>query len=233
MPDQILIVDDDADTVTLVKLVLEREGFKVIEAHSGAEALRVLYANHPDAVLLDVMMPDMDGFEACQRIRQIANLPILMLTAKTMEEDAVRGLAVGADDYIRKPFHPHELVARLRAALRRARSGPIEDQDLLTFSDGALVIDAKAQKVTAQGQEIALTPTEFRLLVLLARNAGRVMSNATLSGELSGELADASQPANAQGIRWFIWKLRGKIEPDTRKPRFIHTVHGVGYRFEG
>jgi DNA-binding response OmpR family regulator len=227
MPDRILIIDDDLDTTRLVKMILEREGFEVTVAYNGGDGLRALYEHHPDAVLLDVMMPDMDGFEACERIRQIANLPILMLTAKVMEEDAVRGLTGGADDYIRKPFHPQELIARLRAALRRARSQPMTEHNVLVFNGGALTIDADARKVTAHGQEVSLTPTEFQLLLVLTRSAGRVVSNATLSNELA-----ADEQANTQGIRWFIWKLRGKLEQNPKKPRFIRTVHGIGYRFE-
>jgi two-component system KDP operon response regulator KdpE len=229
MPERILVVDDDEDTTSLVKMILEREGFQALIAHSGPDAMRLLFEHRPDAVLLDVMMPDMDGFEAARRIRQVANIPILMLTAKVMEEDAVRGLSLGADDYIRKPFHPQELIARLRAQLRRARSGAAGgEREVLAFDGGTLTIDAEAQRVNVNGREVSLTPTEFRLLLLLARNAGRVLSSATLSGELS-----ESDETNAQGIRWFVWKLRGKIEPDPGNPRFIRTVHGVGYRFEG
>jgi two-component system KDP operon response regulator KdpE len=229
MPERILVVDDDEDTTSLVKMILEREGFQALIAHSGPDAMRLLFEHRPDAVLLDVMMPEMDGFEAARRIRQVANIPILMLTAKVMEEDAVRGLSLGADDYIRKPFHPQELIARLRAQLRRARSGAAGgEREVLAFDGGTLTIDAEAQRVSVNGREVSLTPTEFRLLLLLARNAGRVLSSATLSGELS-----ESDETNAQGIRWFVWKLRGKIEPDPGNPRFIRTVHGVGYRFEG
>ncbi len=226
----ILIIDDDRLITELVRRHLTQEGFEVLVAHDGREGLRQVYLHHPDLVLLDIMMPQMDGWTVCQRIREVSNVPIIMLTAQGRQEDIVRGLEDGADDYIVKPFELPVLVARIRANLRRAAMGPVEmaSSEEPLYADSWLSFNAAKRRVTVNGQPVKLTPTEYNLLALLIRNAGRVLTYREMLEQVWGwEYID-----DVDYLRVYIWHLRRKLEPDPKNPRYILTEHGVGYRFE-
>jgi two-component system KDP operon response regulator KdpE len=227
---KILVVDDDPALVRLVEQVLARNGYEVLKAGSGQEALRLLFAHRPDLVLLDVMMPKMDGWQTCSRIRDISDVPIIMLTGRQKsEEDTVRGLDYGADDYLTKPIGNKELVARVRAVLRRAESpSSLEAKTGITYSDDFLTVGIAERKVTVNGERIRLTPIEFRLFALLLENAGRVLTHQQLLEKVWGwEYTD-----DLDHVRIYIWHLRQKIEPDPAKLRYIMTEPGVGYYFQ-
>lgn len=225
MTDTILVVDDEETTVDILSLTLTRRGFDVIKAYRAEEALRKAYRLHPDLVLLDIMMPDMDGWEVCRRLRELSDVPIIFLTALTDSEDIVRGLEMGADDYIIKPFDNDELVARVRAHLRRAPRNNVVDE--LVFDGGRFSINLMNREVTVNGTPQHLTPKEFALLSLLARNAGRVLTRKELVTEAWGqEYSDA-----IDSLKLYIHYLRKKIEKDPTNPEYILTSRGVGYRF--
>jgi two-component system, OmpR family, alkaline phosphatase synthesis response regulator PhoP len=225
MATRILIVEDDRKTAATLRLYLEREGYSVREAHDGPEGLEAARTWRPDAVLLDLMLPGMDGREICRVLRRDSQVPILMLTARATEEDRVHGLDLGADDYIPKPYSPREVVARVRAVLRRV--GGTEEQRVLRFH--GLEIDPERQQVLAAGRTISLTPTEFKILHLLAAAPGRVFSRAQLLEKALGhQSAGLDRTVDAH-----VKNLRRKIEPDRDRPAYIVTVFGVGYRFEG
>lgn len=220
----ILIVEDDKKTASLVALYLEKEGFKTIHAFDGQEALELVKRHHLDFVILDLMLPKVDGWEICREIRNSSNVPILILTAREEEMDRVLGLSLGADDYVVKPFSPRELVARVKAILRRTRPEPSTGKGLL--SHGGLVLDLEKRKVTLNDRPISLTSFEFMLLQALMASPGRVFSR--------DELLDCLYPRGEvvvdRVIDVHIGKLRQKIEPDLSKPRYILTVRGVGYQ---
>ncbi len=223
---QILVVDDETRMVRFVRMNLELEGFRVSSASSGLEALDKVREDLPDLVILDVMMPDMDGFETLERLRQVSNVPVIMLTVKAEEEDKVRGLELGADDYVTKPFSPRELVSRVKAALRRADM-PTPAQKTLTVIDDDLAVDFERRVVIVRGEPVRLRPTEYRLLYHLVNNAGWVMTHETLLSKVWGyEYRD-----DTQLLRLYITYLRQKIEPDPSNPRYIFNERGVGYRF--
>jgi len=225
---KILIIDDDPAFVRLVEQVLTPAGFEVLTAASGAEGLRLLYANRPDIVLLDVVMPEMDGWQTCNRIRDITDIPVIMLTAqKNAEEDIVRGLESGADNYLIKPVGKRELVGRVQAVLRRAELSLPEGKKGTTFSDGYLTVDIVQRQVLVNGERVRLTPIEFRLLALLLQNAGRILTHKQLlEGVWGWEYID-----DLDYVRIYIWHLRQKIEPDQAKPKYVITEPGVGYSF--
>jgi two-component system, OmpR family, KDP operon response regulator KdpE len=226
----ILIVDDDQIFLRLVERVLAQEGYEVITATNGQEALRLLFARRPDAVLLDVVMPKMDGWQTCSRIREVSAVPIVLLTGSCCEEeDVVKGLECGADDYLTKPVGNRELVARMKALLRRAEIPPSkESRPLPAYSDDYLVIDTEERKVLAGGERVSLTATEFRLLCALVENAGRVLSHRQLLEKVWGwEYTD-----DLDYVRIYISHLRQKIEPYASLPRYIITTPGVGYSFQ-
>ena len=230
MEKQILVVDDEPAFVRLVSAVLTQEGYEVLAASNGQEALRLLFSHRPELVLLDVMMPKMDGWQTCSRIRDISDVPIIMLTGQQKsEEDIVRGLDYGADDYLTKPIGNKELVARVRAVLRRAESpSSLEAKKGITYSDGFLTADIAERKVIVNGERIRLTSIEFRLFTLLLENAGRVLTHQQLLEKVWGwEYSD-----DLDHVRIYIWHLRQKIEPDPSKPRYIMTEPGVGYYFQ-
>ncbi len=230
MGKKILVVDDDDTFVKWVRMTLTHKGYEVLTAGDGQEALRLLFAHKPDLVLLDVMMPKMDGWQTCNRIREISDVPIVMLTGKQKSEaDIVRGLDYGADDYLIKPVGSRELVARVRAVLRRAESASsLDGVRKTTYSDDVLTVDVTERKITLNGERVRLTPTEFRLLVLLAKNAGRVLTHRQLLEKVWGwEYVD-----DLDHVRIYIWHLRHKIEPDPAQPRYIVTEPGVGYYFQ-
>ena len=229
MTKKILVVDDDPAFVSLVSKVLGHHEYEVFTANNGQEALRVLFADRPDLVLLDVVMPGMDGWQTCSRIREVSDVPVVMLTGKqTSEEDVARGLDYGADDYLIKPVGNKELLARVRAILRRAElAPPAEAKKAVTYSDDYLTVDIAERKIVVKGQRVRLTPIEFRLFDLLLENAGRILTHRQVLERVWGwEYID-----DLDYVRIYISHLRQKIEPDPAQPRYIMTEPGVGYYF--
>ncbi|MFC2040904.1 response regulator transcription factor [Chloroflexota bacterium] len=230
MEKKILVVDDEPSFLRLVEKVLTQQGYKLFTVGDGQEALRILYAQKPDLVLLDLVMPGMDGWRTCQRIREISDVPIIMLTGKQKaEEDIVSGLDYGADEYLFKPIGNKVLVARVRAVLRRSElptSGEVLKE--VTYTDDFLAVDIAERKVMVKGERVKLTPREFRLFALLIENAGRVLPHKQLLEKVWGwEYTD-----DLDYVRIYIWHLRKKIEPDFSQPRYIMTEAGVGYYFQ-
>jgi DNA-binding response OmpR family regulator len=227
--DKILAIDDNPQALKMLRLCLEKQDYEVIAAHSGSEGLRKFQDNHPDLVILDIMMPDMDGWEICRSLREMSpNVPILILTVLKEKASVVRGLALGADEFVAKPFRPGELVARIQALLRRANMTEASSHQSL-YDDGNLAIDFERQEVYLQGQPVNLSPTEFRLLACLVRNAGQVVPHKTLLAWVWGpEYAEETHY-----VKLYIRYLRQKIEKYPKRPRYILTEWGVGYRFQG
>lgn len=226
---RILVVDDEPAILDVVRAYLEREGFAVETAPTGSQALLRFARWKPDLVILDLMLPDIAGEEVCQELRRQSDVPILMLTARTGQDQIVEGLSLGADDYVTKPFSPRELAARVRAILRRAQGGGAPLADRMSFGDGALVIDTVRREVTVRGEPVALTRTEMDLLVTLARHPGRVWTREDLIARLRG----LDYAGDERTIDAHIRKLRAKIEADPKSPKFILTVWGTGYKFGG
>ncbi len=222
-----LVVDDEHRIAEAVAMNLELEGFQVITASGGEEALQKLTHNMPDIVILDIMLPDMDGFETLRRIREVSTTPVIMLTVRGDEGDKVKGLDLGADDYMTKPFSPRELVSRARAVLRRAEMpSPVPKSEIRVDDD--LSIDFKLRKAISRGREVHLRPTEFRLLYHLVSNAGQVLTHETLLRRVWGyEYRDEDQ------YLWlYITYLRRKLERDPKHPQYIIGERGIGYRFK-
>lgn len=230
MANKILVVDDELNLLRAVQHSLEKEGYQVVTASDGREALRLAYSEHPDLIILDVMMPELDGWQVCQWIREISDVPIIMLTAKAEREDIIKGLELGADDYLVKPFSMGELLARVRAALRRARTEPAapEGEGEGTYSDNYLSIDLNARRVVVNGELISLSPTEYKLLALLVRNRGRVLEFRHILESVWG----LEYVAEIDYVRTYVWHLRHKLEPDPKNPRYLLSELDVGYRFE-
>lgn len=231
MPDEmerrkILVVDDEERMVRFIRLNLEHDGFRVSEAFNGRQAVQKLRDVNPDLILLDVMMPDLDGFEVLEMIREISNVPVIMLTAKGEEDDRVRGLELGADDYVTKPFSPRELVSRARAVLRRTEGASGSMHGLIEV-DERLKIDFDRREVWLEGKIVKLRPTEYRLLFHLVQNAGWVVSHDQLLAKVWGyEYRD-----EPHYVRLYINYLRQKLEKDPANPKYILTERGAGYRF--
>ncbi|MCR5859423.1 response regulator [Mesorhizobium sp. J428] len=223
MADEVLIVDDDARLAAMLCEYLSANGFSVATAGSGRAGVEALRRRTPAAVILDVMLPDIDGFEACRQIRAFSDVPILMLTAKGEETDRIVGLELGADDYLPKPFNPRELLARLKAILRR-RSAP-EDRRIMRF--GRLEIDPGSRAVRIDGADRPLTSHQFDLLVALAENAGRTLSREQLMDRVKGEELEAFD----RSIDVHVSRIRAAIETDPKNPRRLITVRGAGYVF--
>ncbi len=222
----ILVVDDEPRIVNFMRMNLELEGCRVIAASNGREALDRARDDMPDVMLLDIMMPGMDGFEVLRRLRQSSTVPVIVLTAKDDEDDRIRGLELGADDYIGKPFSHRELVSRIRAVLRRHLIQPPIQQSQLRIDD-RLTIDFAKREVLVDGQPVALRPTEYRLLYHLVQNPGWVMPHEVLLSKVWGpEYSDESHY-----LRLYITYLRQKIEKDPAHPHYILTERGTGYRF--
>lgn len=221
----ILIVEDDKNTAALVALYLEREGFSSISAYDGRQALELARRHNPVFVILDLMLPKVDGWEVCRELRHSSNIPILILTAKEAELDRILGFSLGADDYVVKPFSPHELVERVKAILRRARPTPSKEKGVL--SNGGLVFDREKRRVTLQGKPVALTPTEYKLLRALMASPGRVFTRE----ELLHHLYPGGEAVIDRVIDVHIGNLRQKIEDDPSRPRYILTVRSFGYCF--
>ena len=223
---RILVVDDEERMVRFIRLNLEHDGFQVIEAYRGAQAIDRLRSTLPDLILLDVMLPDLDGFEVLRIIRENSSVPVIMLTAKGEEEDRVRGLELGADDYVTKPFSPRELVSRVRAVLRRTESALGASHDVIEV-DSHMKIDFDRREVWLDGQLVQLRPTEYRLLYHLVQNAGWVLTHDQILAKVWGyEYRD-----EPHYVRLYINYLRKKIEKDPANPKYILTERGVGYRF--
>ncbi|MDP2965660.1 MAG: response regulator transcription factor [Pelolinea sp.] len=223
---KILIVDDEERMLRFIRLNLEHDGFQVIEAQKGHEALDKMRTDFPDLILLDVMLPDLDGFEVLRMVREISNTPVIMLTAKGEEDDRVRGLELGADDYVTKPFSPRELVSRVKAVLRRVEVEGAADQDVLQVDD-RLKIDFSRREIFVNGQLVKLRPTEYRLLYHLVQNAGWVLTYDQILSRVWGyEYRD-----EPHYVRLYINYLRQKLEDDPANPKYILTERGVGYRF--
>ena len=219
----ILVVDDEAEIVRIVRDYLERAGFTVVTAASGDEALRVAHQQRPDLVVLDLGLPVIDGLDVARALRRDGEVPIIMLTARADESDRVAGLELGADDYISKPFSARELVARVRAVLRRSDAARSADA---AVSAGSLVLDPERMQTSVDGRRVELTATEFALLLRMARQPGRVFTRAQLLEAVHGVAVDSYERA----IDAHIKNIRRKLESDPRAPRIIQTVFGVGYR---
>jgi DNA-binding response OmpR family regulator len=222
---RVLVVDDEPRMIGFIRMNLELEGHQVIEAHNGLEALDTIRTQLPDIVLLDVMMPELDGFETLRMLREFSEIPVIMLTAKGEENDIVYGLELGADDYVTKPFGPRELSSRIKAVLRR-KEVPSTDEAILEV-DNRLSVDFNQREVIVDGERVKLRPTEYRLLYHLIENAGWTVPHDQLLAKVWGyEYRD-----EAHYVRLYVNYLRDKIEEDPSNPRYILTERGVGYRF--
>ncbi len=219
---KVLVVDDDVKTVELVKLYLNRDGYRVITAYDGNEAMQMAREAHPDLIVLDLMLPGINGLEICRILRSESDVPIIMLTAMTTDQDRLTGLDLGADDYVTKPFSPRELAARVRAVLRRlpGERGPEK------IVHGALTVDYLKHEAFLNGKPLNLTPVEFKLLGTLIKEPGRVFSRAQIIEKALGYDFDGFD----RTIDVHILKLRRKLEPDPRHPQYIKTVYGTGYK---
>ncbi|HHS97998.1 MAG TPA: response regulator transcription factor [Chloroflexi bacterium] len=219
----ILVVDDEPEIVRLVRAYLEEAGFRVVTAYDGEEALAAVRRERPDLIVLDILMPKVDGLEFTRRVRRERDVPIIMLTARAEETDRIVGLELGADDYVTKPFSPRELVARVRAVLRRVQAATKPPPVLRV---GPITLDQEAHTVTVAGRPVDLTPTEFDILATLMTTPGRVFTRAELLEAVQGVAFESYE----RTVDAHIKNLRRKIEPDPSHPRFILTVRGVGYR---
>ncbi len=223
---RILVVDDEERIVRFIRLNLEQDGFQVVEAFSGKQAMEKLRQALPDLILLDVMLPDLDGFEVLRMVRENHDIPVIMLTAKTEEDDRVRGLELGADDYVTKPFSPRELVSRVRAVLRRTEKSREGKKGAIQVDD-RLKIDFDRREVWVEGKQVKLRPTEYRLLYHLVQNAGWVVTHDQILAKVWGyEYRD-----EPHYVRLYVNYLREKLEKDPANPKYILTERGVGYRF--
>ena len=225
MAQTILVVDDEARIVKLVRDYLERAGFHVLAARDGETALSLARREQPDLIVLDLMLPGVDGLDVCRRLRRESGVPIIMLTARVEEADRVVGLELGADDYVTKPFSPRELVARVRATLRRA-GGEVGPPTVIRAGD--VELDTAALAATVAGEPVDLTPTEFHLLATLVRQPGRIFSREQLLEAVHGVAFEGYD----RSVDSHVKNIRRKIEPDPHRPRYIQTVYGVGYRFD-
>jgi DNA-binding response OmpR family regulator len=224
---KILVVDDESRTVQFIRMNLELEGFVVSSASDGYQALEKVTKEIPDLVILDIMMPEMDGFETLKKIREISSVPVIFLSVKAEEQDRVHGLDLGADDYITKPFGPRELVSRIKAVLRRTEPESNNRKSIITVDDD-LKIDFDQRRVWVRGKEIKLRATEYRLLYQLVSNAGKLLTHETLLSRVWGpEYRDEDQY-----VRLYITYLRQKIEKDPKNPTYIISERGLGYRFK-
>lgn len=223
MSASILIAEDDGDIRDLLRLYLESEGYRVLEAADGAAALALARENMPDMAILDVMMPELNGYELTRALRKFSDMPILILSAKSQDNDKILGLNLGADDYITKPFNPVEIVARVKAQLRRATR-----ENSTTLTVGELSLDTATFQLTKNGQPIALTPMEYKILALLMRSPGRIFTKIQLYEGAVGNYFEGDD--NTMMVH--ISKLREKIEDDPKDPRYIITVRGLGYKIE-
>jgi two-component system KDP operon response regulator KdpE len=222
---RVLVIDDDANLISLLRESLEAAGYEMLAASNGLDGIKQLYTTRPEIVVLDVMMPRMDGWETLARVREMSDVPVIMLTARDAESDRLRGFQLGVDDYVTKPFSLAELNARIRAVLARAVRAR-SDAPSPPLVVGDLVIDFGTRSVLKNGRTLQLTPTEYRLLATLAENAGRTLSHEQLLEKVWGpEYMD--EPGY---VKRYIWYLRQKVEDDPAQPRYVETVRGFGYR---
>ncbi|MCY9659463.1 response regulator transcription factor [Paenibacillus chondroitinus] len=224
----ILVVEDEKKIRDVVSSYLEKEGYNPIEAENGSKAMEILNNSPIDLVILDLMLPDTSGEEICKRIRRGSSIPIIMLTARASEDDRIQGLSLGADDYVVKPFSPRELVARVKAIIRRTSEDTLL-ADRIDFDNGYLVIDTLQHEVYVKGNMVSLTPNEYKMLLVLARHPERPFTREELIEKALGFDYEGEERTIDQHIK----NLRQKIEPDPKQPQFIVTVFGVGYRFAG
>ncbi len=224
MSRKILIVDDDRKTLELIKLYLERDGYQVLVAHDGRQALDLARQRRPDLIVLDLMLPTINGLDICRVLRAESKIPIIMLTARTTEDDKLLGLDLGADDYITKPFSPREVVARVRVVLRRAGEEPERGPSLARVRD--LVVDFKSHEARVRGEALRLTPKEFKLLETLVKQPGRAWSRLELLEQVFGFDYEGFE----RTVDVHVMNLRKKLEHDPARPEYIQTVYGVGYK---
>lgn len=223
---KILVVDDEPKLLEVVESYLKKEGFIVLKAENGEKGLQLFYDENPQLIILDLMLPDVSGEKICSEIRKVSNIPIIMLTAKSSEDNIVRGIGIGSDDYVTKPFSPKELVARVNGVLRRYHNNFNQE---LTFDDGRLVIDFAGYKVRINDQEVQLTQAEFKLLSTLAKNPSKIFSREELVNLVLGYNYDGFD----RTIDVHIKNIRTKIEENRKNPKYILTLFGIGYRFGG
>ena len=224
---KVLLIDDDAELLQLATVIFKKEGAQVITALDGMEGVSKLFTHHPDLIILDVMMPGMNGFDVCERIRQVSNTPLIMLTALNHEQEMLRGLEAGADDFLSKPFNADILLARAKTVLRRSEHLKTPS-DQFNYDNGHLSIDVARRDVLINNKRIKLTPVEFRLLTYLARNAGKVLTFEQILTNVWGNEYRGSMDY----VHVYISHLRRKLGEDTKTPRYILTLHGIGYIFE-
>ncbi|TET52415.1 MAG: response regulator transcription factor [Anaerolineales bacterium] len=222
---RILVVDDDRKIVDLVRLYLEKDGYRVSVAYDGLQALEMAHQRRPDLIVLDLMLPGMDGLDVCRTLQGESEVPIIMLTARTTDEDRLIGLEIGADDYITKPFNPRELVARVRAVLRRIDRE--QDRGPTVIGAADVTIDRRRHEVRVRDHLVNLTPTEFKLLEVLAGQPGRAFTRLELLDRVFGHDFEGFE----RTIDVHVKNLRKKIEPDSRQPTYVTTIYGVGYKF--
>ena len=222
---KVLVIDDDMNLLRLLKRTLVKADYDVVVASSGLDGLKQMYQERPDIVVLDVMMPVMDGWEVCKRIRELSNVPIIMLTAKSEEDDKVRGFELGVDDYVTKPFSFAEFAARIGAILHRV-TGDSSVRKPHIYTGKGLVVDVAGHVVTLDEKRVELTPIEFRLLVALAEGNGHLVPTDTLLDKVWG----SDYVGETEHVKRYIWRLRSKIEKDPRKPRLLLTERSIGYR---
>lgn len=228
MAKKVLVVDDEKLIVKGIRFSLEQDGMEVDCAYDGQEALDMATANEYDMILLDVMLPKMDGFEVCQRIREFSNMPIVMLTAKGDDMDKILGLEYGADDYITKPFNILEVKARIKAIMRRTTPAVVKEQKMTRIQSGDVLMDTESRRLFIKDTEINVTSKEFDMLLLLVTNPGKVYSRDSLLNTIWGE----DYPGDARTVDVHIRRLREKIEPNASEPRYVHTKWGVGYYYQ-
>jgi two-component system KDP operon response regulator KdpE len=220
---RILLIEDDVGLAEFIQYQIKREGYEVTIAHRGQDGLRLAHQWQPDLIILDIMMPEMDGWVVCQRLREISNVPIIFTTALGAERDVVRGLEMGADDYLIKPFGPKELAARIQAVLRRHENSKPMSRP---YRNSRLVVDLDMREVRIDGQSVILTPLEYKLLACLITNEDKVLSHAYLLSQVWGPGCENER----QYLKLYIWYLRQKLEEDPARPKMILTERGVGYR---
>jgi DNA-binding response OmpR family regulator len=225
----ILVVEDDLKIAHIVKVYLEGAGFRVVHADRGKDALKAAQKEIPLLVILDLMLPDMSGEELCLQLKEVADPPIIMLTAKASEEERVAGFALGADDYVVKPFSPRELVFRVKAVLKRFEKGDLGGSEPMSFNSGSLLIDGQNYTVKRKGQQVSFTSTEFKLLFTLAGSSDRVFTRSELVEKALGYQFEGYE----RSIDAHIKNIRRKLEDDPQNPIFLRTIYGVGYRFTG
>jgi two-component system KDP operon response regulator KdpE len=225
MNEKLLIIDDDVTMVKMLATRLSSRGYDVYAAHTGSEGLKKAYKYHPDLIILDIMMPEMDGYETCKRLRQLSDVPILFVSALTEEDDLIKAFRSGGDDYVRKPFGLAELEERVSVSLRRSRHSDVMSE---SYNDGRLKINVIKQQVYLKGQVVHLTPTEFKLFRYLVENPRKVVTHEELLKQVWGPYYDDAEAC----VSLYIHYLRDKIEDNPREPRYIRTKWGVGYWFE-